>query len=61
MVPIGRAALLSIVVSPPVTARPFLDHFGIHSPIELAIYAILATVLVGVLVVALRQTRGERP
>ena len=60
MVPIGRAALLSIVVRPPVAGRSVLDHHGPHSPIEWAIYVILVAVLVVVLVVALRQSQGER-
>jgi hypothetical protein len=60
MVPIGRAALLSIVIGPQVAGRPILDHHGPHSPIEWAIYVILLAILIAVLVVALRQSRAAR-
>ncbi len=61
MVPIGRATLLSIVVDPALPSLGPLDHHGPHSPIEWALYALLVAVLIGVLVVAIRQGRAERP
>ncbi len=61
MVPIGRVTLLSIVVGPALPSRGVMDHHGPHSPIEWALYALLVVVLIGVLIVAIRQGRAERP
>ena len=55
MVPAFRLDLRSLVAAPvPLGAGP-LNHHGPHTPLEWAIYLVIFAVLLGVLVVVVRQ------